>query len=133
MGGSSSKPKPKEMNAYGIYDLWCYCPACEYDINISKASYWRHTRCKQRSTINLNALVGCKGDTDACQGRPFIDWYWKCQNHSNAPKKADIKFATASILDTSAALAASVNTDKYDEQAWAQIVFAINKQLKNKI
>ena len=110
-----------------VYDLYCYCPACpSKEKNHSKPSTWQHTRCGQRSTINRAAHVGCKGTTIDCKAKPFIEWYWKCENHSNEYKKADPRYLVASIARAGSAIAGSRNG--YPDDVFREILSALADQ-----
>ena len=116
MGSSKSKE---------IFDLYAYCPACKIDDQYGP-SYWNHESCLQRSTINKNAYVGCKGTQENCVTKPFIDWYWKCKNHRNEAKPVSKFYAGAGLITASNAIANA--SSKYPSGVWTEISRALARQ-----
>ena len=116
MGSSTTKE---------FYDLYSYCPACKVSEQ-SGPSYWHHESCGQTSTINKKAYVGCKGNQEHCKTKPFIDWYWKCENHRNKAKPATKFHACAGLFTASNAIANA--SSGYPSSVWKEISSALVQQ-----
>mmetsp|Transcript_101346 Transcript_101346/g.124074 ORF Transcript_101346/g.124074 Transcript_101346/m.124074 type:complete len:121 (-) Transcript_101346:94-456(-) len=113
------------------HDLYCYCPACSVR-DQKKASYWNHSRCKKRSVITQDALVGCKGNDAACKRTKFVDCYWKCANHRNEFKSVSMLFMTTATISASRAVSRPDLANKYDFGVFDQILDSICEQLEQK-
>ena len=106
-----------------VFNLYVYCPACKV-ASQNGPSYWRHESCGQTSTINKDAYIGCKGNTEHCnQTKPFIHCYWKCNNHRNEAKPASAMYAAAGLITATKAIANA--SSGYPPNAWREISSAL--------
>mmetsp|Transcript_101347 Transcript_101347/g.124075 ORF Transcript_101347/g.124075 Transcript_101347/m.124075 type:complete len:119 (-) Transcript_101347:326-682(-) len=111
------------------HDLYCYCPACSVR-DQKKASYWNHSRCKKRSVITEDALIGCKGNDASCKRIKFVDCYWRCRNHMNESKPVNKEFMLAGLIKASSAI--SKVRDHYDHGVFDNILNALYEQMEDK-